>query len=57
MSTQRPEESAGSLPPDVEEALAEILADALLADLLKYPPPFDQTPKPPVERPGTPHSP
>jgi hypothetical protein len=39
------------------DALAEILADALLADLLQYPPPCGHAAKAPVENSGAPSPP
>ncbi len=37
MTIRRPAADPGRLPPDMVEALAEILADALVADLVQYP--------------------
>jgi len=58
MKIRRPAADTGRLPPDMVEALAEILADALVADLVQYPqPPGDDAATPPEERPDVPRSP
>ncbi len=58
MSAPNPPVPARRLSPELVAALAEILADALVADLVQYPqPPGDEAATPPGERPGVPRSP